>query len=104
MLPIIRHHKEHWDGTGYPDGVRGDDIPLGAQIVGVVNVFCALTSDRPYRKAMSYEDTIEELRKRGQRGFHDPALVEKFILCLHQHHEDRQPELVPATAEDAVKA
>ena len=51
VLPIIRHHKEHFDGTGYPDGLRGDEVPLKAQVVGIVDVYSALTNDRPFRRA-----------------------------------------------------
>jgi putative two-component system response regulator len=82
VLPIIRHHKEHWDGTGYPDGLRGDEIPLGAQIVGIVDVYTALTSDRPYRKAVSHEEAIATLRTQTREGRHNPELVDRFIECL----------------------
>jgi len=82
VLPIIRHHKEHWDGTGYPDGLSSDRIPLGAQIVGIVDVYTALTSDRPYRKAVSHEEAVRSLRTQTQEGWHNPELVEKFIQLL----------------------
>jgi putative two-component system response regulator len=82
VLPIIRHHKEHWDGTGYPDGLREDEIPLGAQVVGVVDVYSALISDRPFRKAISQEEACMELRRRAKSGCHNPALVEKFIANI----------------------
>ena len=82
ILPIIRHHKEHWDGTGFPDGLRGDEIPLGAQIVGIVDVYAALTSDRPYRKAITADAAVTELRKRVQEGRHNPELVERFVEWL----------------------
>ncbi len=84
VLPIIRHHKERWDGTGYPDGLRGAEIPLGAQIVGVVNVYTALTSNRPYRKAISKEQAIAHLREQAAGGAHNSELVERFIQCLAQ--------------------
>jgi putative two-component system response regulator len=82
VLPIIRHHKEHWDGTGYPDGLRGDQIPLGAQIVGIVDVYTAITSDRPYRKAATPDEAIEVLHAQAGDGRHNPKLVEQFIECL----------------------
>ena len=82
VLPIIRHHKERWDGTGYPDGLRGSEIPLGAQIVGVVNVYIALTSNRPYRKAISREQSVAQLREQARSGAHNPELVERFVQCL----------------------
>lgn len=82
VLPIIRHHKERWDGTGYPDGLRGDEIPLGAQIVGILNVYCALISDRPYRKAVSSAEAIAHLREKSRQGCHNPELVEQFVKCI----------------------
>jgi HD-GYP domain-containing protein (c-di-GMP phosphodiesterase class II) len=60
-LPILRHHHERWDGAGYPDGLKGDEIPLGARIVAVCDSFDAMTTDRPYRKRMSVEAACEEL-------------------------------------------
>lgn len=83
-LPIVRHHKEHWDGTGYPDGLRGDQIPLGAQIVGVVDVYVAMISDRPYRKAVPHAEAVACLRQRVREGWHDRDLVERFIECLEK--------------------
>lgn len=60
-LPVIRHHHERWEGTGYPDRLRGEEIPLGARIVAVCDAFDAMTSDRPYRKAMPAEAACEEI-------------------------------------------
>ncbi len=94
-LPIIRHHKEHWDGTGYPDGLRGDQIPLGAQIVGIVDVYVALTSDRPYRKAVSHADAVACLHERVRDGWHDADLVQRFIACL-------EPEVGSADSTDST--
>lgn len=82
VLPIIRHHKEHWDGTGFPDGLRGEEIPLGAQIVNMVDAYTALTSDRPYRKAVSHAEAVARLRGQARDGHHDPDLVKRFIECL----------------------
>ncbi|MFV2065863.1 MAG: HD-GYP domain-containing protein [Pirellulales bacterium] len=84
ILPIIRHHKEHWDGTGFPDALRGDEIPVGAQIVGVVDVYSALTTDRPFRQAMKHEEAIETLRDRSRLGLHDTKLAEAFINALEK--------------------
>jgi putative two-component system response regulator len=91
VLPIIRHHKEHWDGTGYPDGLCGDDIPLGAQIVGIVNVYVALVSNRPYRQAVSHDEAIARLRAQARQWWHDPELVEKFIACLEAQRSTGKP-------------
>jgi putative two-component system response regulator len=101
-LPIIRHHKEHWDGTGYPDGLRGEEIPLGAQIVGIVDVYSAITNDRPFRRAKTHAEAIAILRDRGQRGLHNPELVESFVQSLGgvttpvSLENDFDPELVLA--------
>lgn len=96
VLPIIRHHKEHWDGTGYPDGLRGDEIPLGAQIVGIVDVYSALRSDRPFRKAAPHAEAVAKVRELVQRGRFNPALVERFIEVL----ETRTPTDGLSTAID----
>ncbi len=79
--PIVRHHHEHWDGTGYPDGARGDAIPIGARIVGLADAFDAMTHDRPYRRALPIPAALDELRRHAGRQF-DPDLVEPFIACL----------------------
>ncbi|NUR53153.1 MAG: HD domain-containing protein [Acidobacteria bacterium] len=78
VVPIVRHHHENWDGTGYPDGLRGAEIPLGARILSVVDCFDALTSDRPYRRRMTDEQALAILRDR--RGtMYDPLVVDTFI-------------------------
>ena len=64
--------------------MAGQDIPLGAQIVGIVDVYSALTNDRPFRKAKSHEEAVDHLRDRARRGMSNPELVEKFIACLEQ--------------------
>ena len=76
--PIVRCHHENWDGSGYPRGVRGEAIPIGARILSVVDCFDALTSDRPYRARMTDEAALEILRERGGRMY-DPHVVETFI-------------------------
>jgi putative nucleotidyltransferase with HDIG domain len=78
VVPIVRHHHEQWDGRGYPSGVAGTDIPLGARILSVVDCFDALTSDRPYRPRLSTEDAFAILRER--RGtMYDPLVVDMFM-------------------------
>src|SRR5262245_47939297 len=78
VVPIVRHHHENWDGNGYPDGLRGTDIPIGARILSVVDCFDALTSDRPYRPRLSDADAIKILMDR--RGtMYDPLIVDTFV-------------------------
>jgi putative nucleotidyltransferase with HDIG domain len=78
VVPIVRHHHENWDGTGYPDRLAGEAIPLGARILSVVDCFDALTSDRPYRRRMTEEQAFAILRER--RGtMYDPAVVDAFM-------------------------
>jgi diguanylate cyclase (GGDEF)-like protein/putative nucleotidyltransferase with HDIG domain len=77
VVPIVRHHHESWDGTGYPDGLKGSDIPIGARILSVVDCFDALTSDRPYRPRLSDTDALRILADR--RGtMYDPLIVDTF--------------------------
>jgi putative two-component system response regulator len=79
VRPIIRQHHERLNGSGYPDGLRGDAISLLAQIIGVVDAFDAMTTDRPYRKALSREHAIDELRRDTMRGAMSADLVTPFI-------------------------
>jgi putative two-component system response regulator len=76
--PIIRHHHERWDGAGYPDGIKGEDIPLGARIVALADAFDAIVRGRPYRAARTVEEAFDELRKHAGKQF-DPGLVPLFI-------------------------
>ena len=78
VLPIIRHHHERRDGSGYPDGLTGEEIPLLARVFQVVDVFDALTSDRPYREALPATAAIDVLRTETARGWWDPAIVESL--------------------------
>jgi putative nucleotidyltransferase with HDIG domain len=78
LAVIVRHHHENWDGSGYPDGLQGKDIPLGARILAIADCYDALTSDRPYRRELSHETAIGMIRDR--RGtMYDPDLVDGFL-------------------------
>ncbi len=82
LLPLIRHHHERYDGSGYPDGLAGEEIPLLARVFQVVDVFDALTVDRCYRAAMTTEQAIEVLRQETDQGFWDRTIVDEFLDML----------------------
>ena len=84
VRPIVRHHHERLDGRGYPDGLAGDQIPLLAQIVTIVDVFDALTTDRPYRRAMSTARAYATLHAESRAGVYSPELADRFVE-LHRN-------------------
>jgi putative nucleotidyltransferase with HDIG domain len=86
-VPLIRHHHERWDGTGYPDHLSGDEIPYEACIVGLADAWDAMTSDRPYRRALGIEIAADEVR-RGRGTQFAPAVVDAFFAALR-----RQPSI-----------
>ena len=79
VRPIVRHHHERPDGTGYPDRLKGDAIPLLARIISVVDVYDALTTERPYKPALPQEEAFRELRQEARNGWKFEAIVEEFI-------------------------
>jgi putative nucleotidyltransferase with HDIG domain len=90
VVPIVRHHHENWDGTGYPDGISGEKIPIGARILSVVDCFDALTSHRPYRPRLDDRDALAMILER--RGtMYDPRIVDAFV----EMHEAVAQEAVP---------
>lgn len=87
VVPIVRHHHESWDGTGYPTGLRGTQIPIGARILSVVDCFDALTSDRPYRPRLTDQEALAILiQRRG--SMYDPLIVDTFVTV----HDQIAPE------------
>jgi ribonuclease P protein subunit RPR2 len=82
-VDVIRHHHEKFDGSGYPQGLRGEEIPLSARIFSVADAFDAMTSDRPYRTAMPAEDAIEEIVRCSGAHF-DPEVVEPFLVLAEE--------------------
>lgn len=80
---VIRSHHEHFDGRGYPDGKKGDEIPLGARILAVADAYDAMTSDRPYRSALSHEEAICRLQDDSDRQF-DEKVVQAFLAVIRR--------------------
>lgn len=93
LLPTVMYHHECWDGSGYPEGLRGEEIPLSARVIAICDAYQAMVSDRPYRAAMSQDDAFDELRRSSGIQF-DPHLVEQFITAMSADDD---------TAEDAGK-
>ena len=92
-IPVVLHHHERWDGTGYPMGLKGEEIPLGARIFAIVDAFDAMTVDRPYSKAIGPEVAREEIKRCAGTHF-DPKLVEVFLsLPLKRLEEIRRKSL-----------
>ncbi len=82
VLPIIRSHHEHWNGTGYPDGLRDDQIPLLARILQIVDVYDALTTARPYKPALSHDEAARTMAREAEAGLWDRNLVREFFAML----------------------
>jgi putative two-component system response regulator len=78
VLPIIRHHHEKFDGSGYPDGLRGEAIPVTARVLQVVDVYDALTTNRPYKKAFSVTDALQTMKEEVAKGWWDPHIFDQF--------------------------
>ncbi|HEY6508649.1 MAG TPA: HD domain-containing phosphohydrolase [Vicinamibacterales bacterium] len=98
VVPIVRHHHENWDGSGYPDGLTGDAIPIGARILSVVDCFDALTSDRPYRPRFDAKDALKVLADRSGTMY-DPRVVDAFF-ALHAAGKNEMPPPLSAPVAD----
>jgi putative two-component system response regulator len=92
VRPIVRYHHERLDGSGYPDGLRGEQIPLIAQIIGVVDVFDAITTRRPYQRAIPTDQAAEVLRDQVRRGWRSSDVVEPFIAIVENGRLERFAE------------
>ena len=92
VLPIIRHHHERWDGSGYPDGLRGNQIPLLARVVQIADIYDALISPRPYKRAYPVKQVLGIMKKETERGWRDPELMSLFFE-LHDGVISRIDEL-----------
>ena len=95
---IVRYHHEWWDGSGYPEGLRGHEIPLSARLMAVADVYDALISNRVYKRAMSHEMAVSIIQ--SERGTHfDPVIVDAFLA-----KQDRFPRVATRMAEDEWKS
>jgi putative two-component system response regulator len=89
VLPIIRNHHERWDGSGYPDGLKGEEIPLLARILQIADIYDALTTARPYKPALSVEEALQILEDEVRRGWRDAELVSLFQQCVDKITDDK---------------
>lgn len=86
VIPIIRHHHERWDGSGYPDGLVGDEIPYLAQVFQLIDIYDALTSERPYKQALIPESALEVMAAETSKGWRNPILMQQFMEFVRLHY------------------
>ena len=99
VLPIIRHHHEKNDGTGYPDGLQGEEIPITARILQLSDVYDALTTDRPYKVAFTPEVALDLMEEEAERGWWDRELMDAFREMIRVHHKDLAPGVFAQSCE-----
>ncbi len=92
VLPIIRSHHERWDGSGYPDGLKGEAIPLLARILQLADIYDALTTERPYKRALKSQEALRVIREEVEKGWRDPRLVELFADLLPMFDSPSSPD------------
>ncbi len=83
VTPIIRHHHERWDGSGYPDGLKGDDIPYLAQVFQIIDIYDALSSERPYKKNFTPQESIAIMQDETDRNWRNPVLMKSFMEFIY---------------------
>jgi putative two-component system response regulator len=86
VLPVIRHHHEKMDGSGYPDGLRGEAIPLTARVLQIVDVFDALTTARPYKAALSAQEALQTMEEEVKKGWWDKNVLDEFRSLVDNGH------------------
>jgi putative nucleotidyltransferase with HDIG domain len=87
---IVRHHHEHWDGSGYPDRLKGEAIPIGARVLALADCYDALTSWRPYRDALTHDEAVSVMFERRGTAF-EPGMVDTFLKILQRLREGMRP-------------
>jgi putative two-component system response regulator len=85
VIPIIRHHHEKFDGSGYPDGLRGETIPISARVLQIVDVYDALTTERPYKKPFSSTEALQTMKEEVSNGWWDPNIFEEFARLIQSN-------------------
>ena len=90
-MPIVYHHHERYDGSGYPEGLKGDSIPLLARVASIADVYDALTTKRPYRDAMTRAEALELMANERNKGWHDPGLFDLFLGVIESRPEGFLP-------------
>jgi putative two-component system response regulator len=99
VLPIIRHHHEKMDASGYPDGLKGEEIPLTARVLQIVDVYDALTTKRPYKRALSVADALAVMKKEIKRGWWDPTVAAAFEEMMEAAEGKPQAKAMAAAAD-----
>jgi putative nucleotidyltransferase with HDIG domain len=94
VLDGVRCHHERYDGKGYPDGLQGEEIPLLGRLMAIADTYSAMTTDRPYRKALPIEVALEEIRKNSGTQF-DPLMVEAFLRAMSRRLSEEEAERMP---------
>ncbi|WP_242072050.1 two-component system response regulator [Nostoc sp. FACHB-110] len=87
VIPIIRHHHERWNGTGYPDGLKANEIPYLAQVFQIIDIYDALTSERPYKRAYSLDEALSVMEQETEEGWRNPELVKQFAEFIRNYQE-----------------
>jgi putative two-component system response regulator len=83
VTPIIRHHHERWDGSGYPDALKDNDIPYLAQVFQLIDIYDALCSERPYKKSFTPQESIDIMLEETDRNWRNPMLMKSFMEFIH---------------------
>ncbi|BAY16465.1 response regulator receiver modulated metal dependent phosphohydrolase [Nostoc sp. HK-01] len=86
VIPIIRHHHERWNGSGYPDGLKSNEIPFLAQVFQLIDIYDALTSERPYKRAFSPAEALSVMWEETQAGWRNPELMQRFTDFIHTYN------------------
>jgi putative two-component system response regulator len=99
VLPIIRHHHEKRDGSGYPDGLKGDEIPHTARILQIVDVYDALTTQRPYKAALPPTEALRIMERETERGWWDGLIFREFTEMLERDRRSHPGHAIAAAAD-----